>query len=131
MNCPHCYSKKTIKHGTDTLNNGIKVQNYKCKNCKKRFNERTGTPMSKIHNLPGKVALAMKIRSEGNGLRATARILSKSHATIIGWEKKLADMEQNWSPSAPARDDVTIEGDELYTRVKKTFPPATQKDGRG
>lgn len=84
MNCPHCSSKKTIKHGTDTLKNGIKVQNYKCKNCQKRFNERTGTPMSKIHHLPEKVALAMRIQSEGNGLRATTRILGKSHATIIG-----------------------------------------------
>ena len=31
-------------------------------------------------------------------LRATARINGKSHATIIGWEEHLAEMEDKWSP---------------------------------
>ncbi len=37
----------------------------------------------------------MRIRSEDNGLRAKARILGKSHTTIIGWEKRLATMKKN------------------------------------
>ncbi|MDJ0727303.1 MAG: hypothetical protein QNJ38_19560 [Prochloraceae cyanobacterium] len=72
----------------------------------------------------------MKIRSEGNGIRATVRILGKSHATIIGSEKHLAKIEKKWSPPAPENGDVTIEGDEIYTCVKKIFPPVIQKDGQ-
>ncbi len=30
---------------------------------------------------------------------------------------------QNWSPSAPTGSDVTVEGDEVYTRVGKNLPP--------
>ncbi len=76
--------------------------------------------MYRLRHSPEKVAKAMKMRTEGNGLRATARILGKSHATIIGWEKHLAEIEEKWSPAAPNGGDVTLEGDELYTRVKKT-----------
>ena len=76
--------------------------------------------MYRLGHSSEKVALAMKMRGEGNGLRATGRILGKSHATIIGWEKHLAKMEEKWTPSAPEGGDVTLEGDELYTRVKKT-----------
>lgn len=76
--------------------------------------------MSRLRHSPETVALAMKMRGEGNGLRATGRILGKSHATIIGWEKHLAEMEEQWSPTAPEGGDLTVEGDELYTRVKKT-----------
>lgn len=76
--------------------------------------------MYRLRHSSEKVALAMKMRAEGKGLRATGRILEKSHATIIGWEKHLAKMEEKWSPTAPEGGDITLEGDELYTRVKKT-----------
>ncbi|MDJ0678648.1 MAG: hypothetical protein QNJ18_02145 [Xenococcaceae cyanobacterium MO_167.B52] len=120
LNCPNCSSQKTIKYGVDTLKNGTKIQKYKCKDCGKRFNQRTGTPMYRLRHSSETVSLAMKMRSEGNGLRATGRILGKSHATIIGWEKHVEKMEAKWSPPAPEGGDVTLEGDELYTRVKKT-----------
>ncbi|MEL4897278.1 hypothetical protein P9B04_17780 [Crocosphaera sp. Alani8] len=71
------------------MKNAAKIQKYKFKDCGRRFNQRTGTPMYRLRHSPKTVALAMKIRSEGNGLRATGRILGKSHATIIGWEKHL------------------------------------------
>ena len=29
-------------------------------------------------------------------------------------------MAEKWSPAAPEEADVTLEGDELYTRLKKT-----------
>lgn len=86
--------------------------------------------MSRLRHSSAKVALAMKMRAEGNGLRATGRILGKSHATIIGWEKHLEKMEAKWAPTAPEGGDVTLEGDELYTRVKKTFLPLNQKVGQ-
>ncbi len=76
--------------------------------------------MSRLRHSSEKVALAMKMRGKGKGLRATGRILGKSHATIIGWEKHLEKMAEKWSPAAPEEADVTLEGDELYTRVKKT-----------
>lgn len=33
------------------------------------------------------------------------------------WEKRLEDQAQNWPHPAPAGSDVTLERDEVYTRV--------------
>jgi len=119
LKCPYCSSKQTRKYGTNILKTGIKVQKSKCKDCQKRFNERTATPMSRLRHSSEQVALAMKIRREGNGIRATVIIFCNSYVTIIGWEKHLAEMEKDWSPDAPVHGDITVEGDELYTRIKK------------
>jgi len=42
------------------------------------------------------------MKSEGMGIRASGRVLEKSHASIMGWEQKLATLSQQWSPPAPA-----------------------------
>ena len=59
-----------------------------------RINERIGTPMSRLRSPPETLSLALNVRTEGLGLRATGRILSKSHATISagsgGWHRKLS-----------------------------------------
>ena len=34
------------------------------------------------------VSLALKMRSEEMGIRASGRVLKKSHASIMGWEQK-------------------------------------------
>jgi len=60
------------------------------------------------------------------GMRASGRVLEKSHVSIMKWEK-MADQAPQWSPSAPAGSDVTIKGDEVYTRVARTFPPSESK----
>ena len=73
LNCPYCSSKRIIKYGIDTLKIGTKLQRYKCKDCRKQFNERTGTPMSRLGTSSENPAMAMKMRSEGNGLRATPK----------------------------------------------------------
>ena len=69
------------------------------------------------------VAMAIKARTEGMGIRATGRILNKSHSTISRWEQRLAVKIDKWSPKAPVGAEVTIEGDEVYTRVGENVPP--------
>ncbi len=48
MKCPHCDSQKIIKNGKHHHQDGKAIQNYLCKECGKRFSERTGTPMSRL-----------------------------------------------------------------------------------
>ena len=69
------------------------------------------------------VSAAINVRSEGLGVRATGRSFGKSHATIIRWEDRLQDQVSPWSPRAPAGVNITVEGDELYTRVGENLPP--------
>ena len=98
------------------------LQRYICKSCGRLFNERTGTPSAYIHKPAEQVERVLKMRSEGMGVRATAHVEEISHATVTLWEKRLAQMESNWSPAAPKGSDVTVEGDELYTRVGENRP---------
>lgn len=69
------------------------------------------------------VSAAINVRTERLGVPATGRFLGKSHATIIRWERRLANQGSQWSPAAPEGADVTLEGDEVYTRCAVNFPP--------
>lgn len=124
MDCPYC-DHHAMKYGTTRLKEGDIIQTYYCRHCEKRFNERTGTPMANLRTPKALVVSALKIRTEGTGIRATGRILGKSHSTVIRWEKRVADMTKAWSPPAPPSKEVTVEGDELYTRVGRNSPPVT------
>ncbi|BDT10714.1 MULTISPECIES: IS1/IS1595 family N-terminal zinc-binding domain-containing protein [Arthrospira] len=55
MKCPHCQSEQTVKNGS-AIRSGQRQQRYKCRNCGKRFNERTGTPMARLRTAPELVA---------------------------------------------------------------------------
>jgi transposase-like protein len=69
------------------------------------------------------VAFALNVRSEGMGVRATARSFGKSHSTLLRWEQRLARQVNSWSPPAPQDREVTLEGDEVYTRVAENLRP--------
>ncbi len=89
MKCVYCESERVVKNGKGQASGKI-IQTYRCNECGRRFNERSGTPMSRLRTAPETVALAMKVRSEGLGIRATGRVLEKSAASIITWEKRLS-----------------------------------------
>lgn len=79
--------------------------------------------MARLRTPASVVSAAINVRTEGLGIRATGRSFGKSHATIISWERRLADHSAQWSPPAPEASDVTVEGDEVYTRVGENHPP--------
>ena len=79
--------------------------------------------MTRLRTSPQVVSLALKMRTEGSGMRATGRVLDKSHATISLWEQRVAGQAADWSPPAPVGSEVTVEGDEVYTKVGENFPP--------
>ncbi len=83
MNCPHCQSQKVIKRGLDTRKDGTPWQRYRCQDCGKRFNDRTGTPMSRLRTPSSLVSFALNARTEGVGVRATGRTFGKAHTTIM------------------------------------------------
>ena len=90
MNCPNCQSQKVVKNGRTKRQDGSVVQKYLCKACTKQFNAQTGTPMSRLRTPTAIVSAALSARTEGLGIRATGRVLGKSHSTVIRWEQRLA-----------------------------------------
>ena len=79
--------------------------------------------MARLKTPSNIVSAALGARSEGLGIRATGRSFEKSHTTIMGWEKRFARQVEKWSPPAKKDAEVTVEGDEVYTRVKENLPP--------
>ena len=123
MECANCQSEKTVKNGTVRLQDQSIQQRYLCQTCGKRFNQRSNTPMARLRTPTMVVSAALNVRTEGLGVRATGRSFNKSHSTIIRWEQRLAAQASQWSPPAPEGADVTLEGDEVYTRVGENLPP--------
>jgi transposase-like protein len=126
MKCPKCESERVVKNGKVNLKDKSRLQKYRCRECTQRFNERTGTPMARLRAPVKLVEMAIKARTEGMGIRATGRILEKSHSTISRWEQRLAAKAEKWSPEAPEGAEVTIEGDEVYTRVGENVSPLSK-----
>jgi transposase-like protein len=123
MNCVYCKGNKTVKNGTKTLKTNQVVQQYLCKDCQRRFNERSGTPMKRLRTPVETIEMALKVRNEGLGVRATGRVVGKSASRTTAWEERLSKHLKNWSPKAPRGGKVTVEGDEVYTRVGENLPP--------
>jgi len=126
MQCIHCHRENVVKNGTQTLKTGQVVQSYRCKDCGRRFNERSGTPMARLRTPVETISMAINARTEGLGIRAAGRVLGKSPSSSIRWEERLSSQLSEWSPPAPADTDITIEGDEVYTRVGENLPPLAQ-----
>jgi transposase-like protein len=79
--------------------------------------------MARLRTESAVVGYALKARTEGIGARAAGRTFDKSHTTILRWEKRLSQQLEQWSPPAPEQSEITIEGDEIYTRIGENLPP--------
>jgi transposase-like protein len=122
MNCIHCENKRVVKNGKKQ-SGGKSIQRYLGNECRKRFNERSGTPIARLRTPVETIAIAMKMRSEGLGISATGRVIGKSGSSITNWEQRISSQLSKWSPKAPARGEVTTERDEVCTRVSENLPP--------
>ena len=76
-----------------------------------------------------KVALALKMRSEGLGLRATGRVLGSDKKTVTSWEERFAGQKSTLMLYSLCYDfiSLTFEGDELYTIVGERTEPSNSK----
>ena len=127
--CPACGSTDLRQYKRYlTLHNGYRLL-LECNDCHDRFSETTGSPMENIKSPISKVALALKMRSEGLGLRATGRVLGSDKHTITRWEERFADQKSILMLYALCHEfiSLTFEGDELYTIVGKRTDPSASK----
>ena len=95
MNCPHCRSTAVSgrKRGTT-----LDYKTLACRTCKRRFNERTGSPFNDLQCTTDIVLLAVLWRLRYKlGVRDVAELLLQrgfevSHETIRAWEFRFAPM---------------------------------------
>ncbi len=130
--CPNCSAKDVkVIDRYSTINNGMRNL-YLCPNCSCRFSETKNTFLERLRKPISLVWQVVNARTEGVAFNATTRIFGISKNTLISWERKFSHLSQVLFLYAVSHSflELVIEGDELYTKVKKTFqlmnPPVGQ-----
>jgi hypothetical protein len=80
------------------------------------------TPLSQI-------VLVLQALNEGLGVNAVCRLFGVGKNSLYRWQERLSDLKPTLLLYALCHQflNLVIEGDELYTKVKKTFPPEDAK----
>jgi len=92
----------------------------RCKKCNTRFSERTGTFFHGLRSKEGKILRTLKLLAEGNGIRATARIMEISTNTVMDWLRRASEHVEEVSDYL--MKDLHVEEcqlDELWSFIKK------------
>lgn len=116
-----------VKSGTYTAN-GEKKQMLKCQVCKKRFSETRNTVFFHSHYKPETIRQIINCTAEGNGVRATARMLELSKDGVNKIVLKAGEhCQMVLSNLLVSLHLEECQLDELWTFVqkKKLFPTKT------
>ena len=95
VNCPHCASAATTRRQARTT---LGYRRFNCRSCRRRFNERTGTPFNDLHYPTDVVLLAVLWRLRYKlSFRDVAEMLLQqgvevTHETIREWEFRFAPL---------------------------------------
>jgi len=93
MDCPHCHSSSTLEREGRTVHG---FRRFRCRDCGRRFNERTGTALNRVQVPTDIVFLFWRLRYKLS-LRDLAEMLLIrglvfTHEAVRDWEAKLAPM---------------------------------------
>ncbi|MED0964083.1 IS1595 family transposase [Bacillus paramycoides] len=113
--CPHCTSQFVVRFGKYK---GRK--RYRCKACRKTFNDLTNTPMHGTR-YPKFWAEFIKLMFEGLSLRKCEQILGIKWVTLFYWRHKILN----------ALKEIEIEGFEGIVEVDETYFLYSEKGKRG
>ena len=74
--CPYCQSSKVIKNG---FSSKLKVQRFRCKHCKKNFQN------SYTYNgsNPAIITLSLRLLSNNEGIRQTSEVFQANSKTVL------------------------------------------------
>ena len=106
MACPDCASTATTRRKGRTA---LGYRRFRCQACRRRFNERTGTPFNDLQYPTDIVLLAVLWRLRYKlGFRDVAELLLErgfevTHETIRAWEVRFAPLLADQLPSEAAR----------------------------
>lgn len=103
--CPHCTSEEIVGHG-----NYSGRKRYKCKSCKRTFNDLTGTSISHIHKKEEWNSY-LHCLAENLSLRAAAKQVGISVKTSFLWRHKIIGAFKDMGCT---KLEGIVEGDETF-----------------
>lgn len=121
MNCPHCSSVKTSQLAEKTA---LGYKTFRCSQCRRKFNERTGTPFNHLQFPTDIVLLVVLWRVRYKlSLRDLAEMFLErgfefSHEAVRDWERRLAPLiTQQLRARRRGKAGKSWYCDETYVRV--------------
>ena len=130
--CPNCTSKKyKVQYHYKTKNHGTRAI-LTCHNSGCSFSETTNTFLYNLKKPISTIWQAINNRTEGLGFNATARVCGISKNTLLDWENRFTNLYHVLFLYSLTHCflQLVIEGDELYTKVKKMYLPINLPAGQ-
>jgi transposase-like protein len=129
--CPECGCQQIEAHKSYPVKAGGVRQLYYCPECKGYFSETHNTPLANLKTPLSRIIEILQALNEGLGVNAVCRVFGVSKGSLYRWQQRLSDLKPTLVLYALCHQFLTlvVEGDELYTKVKKTFPPRMRRDG--
>ena len=129
--CPNCDCQQLKTRKSYTLKGGAVRQLYRCPECQHCFSETHDTPLANLKTPLSQIVLILQALNEGLGVNAVCRLFRVSKNSLYRWQERLSDLKPTLLLYALCHQflNLMVEGDELYTKVKKTFPRRTLKGG--
>ena len=122
--CPNwdCQQLKTRK--SYTLKGGAVRQLYTCPECQPCFSETHDPPLVNLKTPLSQIGLILQALNEGLGVKAVCRLFHVGKNSLYRWQERLSDLKPTLLLYALCHQflNLMVEGDELYTKVKKRFP---------
>ncbi|MBU2562130.1 MAG: DDE-type integrase/transposase/recombinase [Nanoarchaeota archaeon] len=123
VSCPFCKGKEIVKRGTFQTEAHGKQQRYFCKNCNKKFIERTG--FYRMRNNGKKITLSIDLFYRGVSTRKVQEHLkafyphNASHKSIYKWVIKYSKMISKFTDNLKLNVGYELQIDEMqYSRRK-------------
>lgn len=124
IKCPHCKSKEIVKRGTFQTEAHGKQQRYFCKDCGKKFIEKT--PFYRMRNNEKKITLCLDLFFKGVSTRQVQQHLQQfyphnsSWVSIYKWVIKYSKLISNFTDKLKIQASKEVEIDEMEIGSRKS-----------
>ena len=120
--CPNCNDETIRKDSQYQIKSGECRQLYYCENCEHHFSETQNTVLFGLHTDLSRIILILDALTEGMGINAICRVFHVGKGSIYSWLERLGQLKETLLLYALCHKFIhqVIEGDELYTKIKKT-----------
>ena len=125
LRCPKCNSEEHKHHTFYTVGSGERREIRHCQACGSYFSETKNTPLEGLKKPLSLIILVLNALNDGMSINASARTFGTTRKSIKRWLERLGGLKETLLLYALCHQFLQqiIEGDELYTKVKKNRPP--------
>lgn len=118
--CKFCNSDKITKKGIKKTKHG-EFQQYKCKDCNKRFTLNFG--FEKMRATPEAITASMNLYFNGESLRHVSDSMKLfgvkvTHVTVLNWIKRYSELMEKYIEQITPQVSDKWRTDELYLKIK-------------